>query len=363
MTPTDTTVEITHRITIRVGLGAYQHCEVEHIQRGTAFSADAAAKAEEVREECEEQVWKSVQRARAAVLGEPLPETGDKSHAAFQKQARKNREEENPFEVTDEKLTAIPEAPFTVAPTGNVVQSGEQQPVESKTQTKPRERRKVAEMPVPAPAQKQTTFAATDADLPEALSAPQAGQRERIDAAIEALAAKGNIQPSAAKDKIREFMRAWLNTTKLPMPPAPLYDPLVPFLESMVLNYSGQMLTDPHVAGLQSREGYHKLLRETEAWPIPCGLLAVEVAAKRFPDFPEQLLDVLKTFTEVAVGGELMENITAFLLVYPICPAGAMKLREVGVSAAQWLEQSGLDLNTATAADVMAKFVQSGERR
>lgn len=224
----------------------------------------------------------------------------------------------------------------------------------------------VVEMPA-------TGFQATDADLPAELLAKkqEIPQLERIFLVIDALA-KGiprddprwggtKQQPGGVKDKVQQFMKAFLQVPRLPVPqrsagePADeTYERLIPVLESMANLYGGKLTAEPEKAGLESGAGYGKLVRHIDKWPADLKAAALDTAIAVYPDSPYDLIDFIEL--KPAVEGD--HNLMVFLGLMKRSRAIAAQVRMF--ANANTMEMAdimvGLNLATCTEGEILGRL-------
>lgn len=405
MIPHDPLIEITRSFAFKLNIGSYQSVDFFCSEKGQCHASQAMATSAALHDFCKGQVMAAVAEYREAL---ELPVSTDRSDAAFQEQARKNREpEQNPFTVTDSKAapsTVVAEGnTITNAPTGPISMSTpeppaeksnldkdpteqNQQPANSTTQNAPSNEAAKPEVEKPAarrgrppatakPAagdgNKKADFVASDDDLPAAITKPepveqpaerianltempkpQKTQQERMGALTTKQAAAVKVTEQVAKAQIVTFLRAFMNVERIPKVPDPAYDPIIPLLEQIVEQYATRLAAAPQILGSEAGVGWNKFIRYIDSWEPEAKAVATAVAVERFCDDPEMLISCVDTFAEAAPGADELENVVAFLRMYRIS-ISAMKMRELGVPAAKLLEQWG---PITTEAELLSKL-------
>ncbi len=155
---------------------------------------------------------------------------------------------------------------------------------------------------------------------------------DRIKAAIGKIAAETKKDPEKVTVLVKEFFRAFMNITgPLPAPTDPAYKFAIPILESLAVQYTGNIVADPKSMGIEAGAGWNKLLRHVDKWQDPLKNMALRVAIKTYPDNGHDLLEFLEKGAKLgALDNELLVFLTA---CYNFDPATGIMLKEGAAKA------------------------------
>ncbi len=204
--------------------------------------------------------------------------------------------------------------------------------------------------------QAQPTQIPSNGPAPSQTPAPQNGPQlvpaaqspgDRIKAAIGKIAAETKKDPEKVTVLVKEFFRAFMNITgPLPAPTDPAYKFAIPILESLAVQYTGNIVADPKSMGIEAGAGWNKLLRHVDKWQDPLKNMALRVAIKQYPDNGHDLLEFLEKGAKL---GALDNELLVFLTTcFNFDPATGIMLKEGAAKAGKTMAAmvEGLDLAT-----------------
>lgn len=181
-------------------------------------------------------------------------------------------------------------------------------------------------------------------------------QWDRFIAVMDSLTKEGKRTKENVELGIKAFCKAFLNEDKLPKPPDPKYEPIIPILETLARTNPGVILADPQKSGLEAGVGWNKLIRHVEKWRPELREAAISVAIQKYPYNAMDLLDFLHN---VAKLGNLDKNLYVFLRTIQSTNAAiAMMLLSTSQEHDKPMADimDGLDFETATEGDILARI-------
>jgi hypothetical protein len=387
-------VEITrsasHKVARQISTGDWISDEFSCHVKTQCLASEAEQKSEETHIFCKVEVARAFEELRLTMPPD-AERVADSSDAAFQGQARRNREadEESPFRVTAapkgetigiafEPPVHITETkafePETIAPvqTGIAVvpdaprRGRKPKPegpaaMEALKASAPPERSAAPVQAAPErlrPEPDKQGFKATEDDLPSNIAAaphepgkpvqsPEELPKSQADRlrAIESRLIREHhpfIQAQVVKNKekgiitttekivtglLKVFVKSFLRVKELPKPPDPLYETHLLHWESFAASYGGQLLSKAAEEGEKAGDSWRLFVRRIDAWPKGFKNLAAETAIKYYPDEVMNLIEFLEQDGLTEPG----EDMFAFLLLLRISRNALLAVRKAAV--------------------------------
>jgi hypothetical protein len=317
-------------------------------------------------------------------------ERGDSSDAAFQAEARRQTEAENPYKVGRKTAEAKQEPSEAPKPTETTEKAAEAVKTAGPSLDKPKEETKPepakAAPSAPPEARKpvmedqpslfqgqdpsatvdpSATAVKTEAPKPELVKPaekPKDGKKTINEILAEMTELLPTVSPETLKRKtFPEFLRGFTNISDLKKCKREQAEPAVAILPHLIRDYKSQFLSDPHGAGVLAGAGFNKLQRYfTAKWPSDCVDLAMSIAIERYSDSGgADLIDYLTD--PVAIDSMNPGEMRAFLAVLAKTRS-AIILRDIAdkfkVPMVDVYMAMELDLNVATTAEVEARLKQ-----